>query len=475
MATIHDSFNVDSKFGENTLSSLGLTTDPLTIDFGTEVRTGYNVLGDTENLTSGDLLDDENDAGAIVSETKQVNDSEMASEGGYIPTYDELFPSLPTGHGELSAPSPTGESKKAGKWGQSGGRPAIKSSSVTQVFQISLGQQKYGSEKAIGEKSHAQICREVMEKTETTVDISISKDQTLTLVVMGKPENVNKAKKILLDKFQTRVTLELNIPKEHYKYILGKGGKSLQSLAEHTSTNIQVPKQDDESETIKISGTVENVEKARLEIQLISDEKAKLSIERINIPKVYHPFVSGPDNQNIKTMVGDSNVKVNIPPSHVENDEIIITGEKNAVLAASNMVRAIYEEKARTTRTLSVEVKKEQHKWVIGPKGAGLAEIFRNYGVVVEVPPIEEMCDTITIRGDEVQLVHALSAVLEKANSIITTAVPAPKQIHKYIIGKKGSNIRKISADHPNVQILFVNEKDCIELQGPPEDVKRRV
>eukprot|EP01135_Chromosphaera_perkinsii_P002133 Nk52_evm67s217 gene=Nk52_evmTU67s217 len=473
MATIHDSFNVDSKFGENTLSNLGLTTEPLTMDFGTEVRNGYNVMGDidNENLTSGDLLDEEN-ADGVGESSKPANSSELASEGGEVPTYDDLFPSLPTGQGEMRAAQASEPSGK-GLWANAGGKPAIKSSSVTQVFQISLGQQKYGNEKTIGEKSHAQICREVMEKTNTTIDVSISKDQTLTLVVMGKPEMVSKAKKMLLDKFQTRVTLELKIPKEHYKFILGKGGKSLQALAEETSTNIQVPKQDEDSDVIRIAGTVENVEKARLEIQLISDEKAKLSIERLNIPKVYHPFITGPDNENLKKIVGDSNVKVNIPPSHVENDEIIITGERNAVAAATSMVRAMYEDKAKNTKTLVVDVKKEQHKWVIGPKGAHLAEIFRNFGVVVEVPPIEEKKDKITLRGDGKQLAHALGEVLAKANSVVTVAVPAPRQIHKYIIGKKGANIRKISEEHPSVQVLFVNEKECIELQGSPESVEK--
>ena len=44
--------------------------------------------------------------------------------------------------------------------------------------------------------------------------------------------------------------------------------------------------QDMNSDEIKISGTKENVEKAKHEIQLISDEQSKLAFERLNIEKV---------------------------------------------------------------------------------------------------------------------------------------------------------------------------------------------
>lgn len=41
----------------------------------------------------------------------------------------------------------------------------------------------------------------------------------------------------------------------------------------------------------------------------------------------------------------------------------------------------------------------------------------------------------------------ALSMVYEKANSVLTATVDAPNWIHKYIIGRKGANIRGITQD----------------------------
>ncbi len=52
----------------------------------------------------------------------------------------------------------------------------------------------------------------------------------------------------------------------------------------------------------------------------------------------------------------------------------------------------------RKCATVSVEVKKTQHKYVIGPKGAGIAEILQDTGVSVEMPPSDSAKETITLR-----------------------------------------------------------------------------
>ena len=52
----------------------------------------------------------------------------------------------------------------------------------------------------------------------------------------------------------------------------------------------------------------------------------------------------------------------------------------------------------RKCATVSVEVKKSRHIYVIGPKGTGIAEIFQDTGVSVEMPPSDSAKETITLR-----------------------------------------------------------------------------
>lgn len=49
--------------------------------------------------------------------------------------------------------------------------------------------------------------------------------------------------------------------------------------------------------------------------------------------------------------------------------------------------------------TVSIEVGKSQHKYIIGPKRGTLNDILRETGVSVEMPPTESSSETITLRG----------------------------------------------------------------------------
>ena len=51
--------------------------------------------------------------------------------------------------------------------------------------------------------------------------------------------------------------------------------------------------------------------------------QAKQASERIQIPKIYHPFINGPNGEVAKALIGDKkNVRINIPPLSVMKDEL---------------------------------------------------------------------------------------------------------------------------------------------------------
>lgn len=104
-------------------------------------------------------------------------------------------------------------------------------------------------------------------------------------------------------------------------------------------------------------------------------------------------------------------------------------------------------------------MRKSQHKYVIGPKGGTIQEILALTGVSVEIPPTESDSETITLRGDPDKLGVALTQVYEKANSVIFAEVEAPRWLHRFIIGRKGQNIRKITQDLPKVRITKIFKK----------------
>ncbi|XP_056217860.1 vigilin-like [Falco biarmicus] len=235
------------------------------------------------------------------------------------------------------------------------------------------------------------------------------------------------------------------IPKEHHRFVIGKKGEKLQDLKLKTATKMQIPRPDDPSNQIKISGTKEGIEKARHEILLISAEQDKRAVERLEVEKVYHPFIAGPYNKLVRELMQDTGTRIDIPPPSVNKTEIVFTGEKEQLAQAVARVKKIYEEKKKKTTAIAVEVKKSQHKYVIGPKGNSLQEILEKTGVSVEIPPTDSSSETLILRGEPEKLGQALTEVYAKANSFTVSSVSAPSWLHRFIIGKKGQNLAKIT------------------------------
>merc|ERR1711892_583344 len=188
---------------------------------------------------------------------------------------------------------------------------------------------------------------------------------------------------------------------------------------------------------------------------------------------IYHPFIQGANNCNTNAMLEKhAGVRINIPPLSVMKDELSIAGEKEGVLAVKADIIVIWKDMEKKCSTISIEVKKSQHRYVIGPRGNSINEILADTGVFVEMPANTTDSETITLRGPQEKLGLALTKVYEKANSVVNVSVACPSWLHKYIIGKKGAGIQKISQDLQKVHIVF-NEDDSIKVDGPPDEVEK--
>jgi len=381
-------------------------------------------------------------------------------------TYDDLFPQLPG-----KAPN-AGENNPLGsKWGS---KPKmIIPPTVTQVFHIPI-EERRGTGGFGADDSYKKL-KTVMEKSGAKIEMSTgSKDQSLTFLITGKQESVLKARRDLLAQFQTKASSTITIPKEHHRYILGRGGTNLQDLETRTATQISIPKANDNTDKITITGPKDGIEKAVHELQQISDVQSKQAYEVLNVLKIYHPFINGPNGEYVKQMLVDyPDVRINIPPLSVMKDEISVAGEKNGVLAVVEKIKEISKVLERKATTVSVEVKKSQHKYVIGPKGNAINEILQDTGVFVEMPSSDSPSETITLRGPQEKLGLALTKVYEKANSVVSYDVSCPTWLHKYIIGRKGAGIQKLTGELQKVHVEFMDSGNSIKIEGPPEEADK--
>ncbi|XP_077357340.1 vigilin [Festucalex cinctus] len=390
----------------------------------------------------------------------------VPEDEAYIPTYLEAFPPLP----EKGAPGEkAGEAAPA--WGSK--IKPIKASVITQVFHVPLDERRYKDNSQFGEGEEAKVCLDIMQRTEAHIELSLAKDQGLSIMVTGKLDSVMKARKDIVARLQTQASATVVIPKEHHRFVIGKNGEKLQELELKTATKIVIPRSDDPSANIRVTGTKDGIEKARHEILLISAEQDKRAVERLSLEKAFHPFIAGPHNRLVQELSQETGARISVPPPSLPKDEIVITGEKEAVALALGRIRAIYDDKKRKTTTISVEVKKSQHKYIIGPKGNTLQEILESTGVSVEMPPLDSGSETIILRGEPDKLGPALTQVYSKAKSVMVVDVTAPAWLHRFIIGKKGQNIGRITQQLPRVHIEFTDGEERISLEGPTEEVEQ--
>jgi len=114
----------------------------------------------------------------------------------------------------------------------------VKSSNITQVFRVAPEERKYRElNSRFGEQAEqAKICADIMQKTCAHIEMSVSKDGTLTFLITGKEEAVLLAKRMISSELQTQASASLSIPKEHHRFILGKNGQKLSALEQNTGT-----------------------------------------------------------------------------------------------------------------------------------------------------------------------------------------------------------------------------------------------
>lgn len=130
-----------------------------------------------------------------------------------------------------------------------------------------------------------------------------SKDHSLTIVVTGKRAEVEKARGLVVSELQHKAQREVRIPKDHHRVLIGKEGKKLQQLEKETTCRILIPGKDSPSDVIRIVGPRDGIEKAVHHILTVSDEQSKLAQEHLVIPKVYYPFIKGPNNETLDDLV----------------------------------------------------------------------------------------------------------------------------------------------------------------------------
>lgn len=163
-------------------------------------------------------------------------------------------------------------------------------------------------------------------------------------------------------------------------------------------------------------------------------------------------------------------VMVSFPRSGTQSDKVTLKGAKDCVEAAKKRIQEIIED-LEAQVTMECAIPQKFHRSVMGPKGSRIQQITRDYNVQIKFPDREETpahgvepaiqengdeagegreadpgsprrCDIIIISGRKEKCEAAKEAL--EALVPVTIEVEVPFDLHRYIIGQKGSGIRKM-------------------------------
>lgn len=327
------------------------------------------------------------------------------------------------------------------------------------------------------EMEQSKILKEIMQKTNTKIEVTTTKDGALNFCIIGKEQCLKAAKNLVLNDFQTSVTLTVSVPKSIHGRLLGPKGTRLASIQDETQTKIAIPRKEDDSDIIKIVGLKANAEMAVHSIQKYAREFAGKAVEKVTVERIYLLFITGPFNENLKRweeMGAKVSTSGGILPNNNDRetgqaDKVTFTiiGETTAVTQVKDEIQQIYEDKKKKCTTVNIEVKKAQHKYILGPGGQNLRNLFAKTGVSVELPH-ESESETITLRGERSKLAPALSELYTQAHSETDEFLEVESWLHKYLIGPRKTFI----LDFKSMGVEVKSLDDKIRLHGPPTEVE---
>lgn len=90
------------------------------------------------------------------------------------------------------------------------------------------------------------------------------------------------------------------------------------------------------------------------------------------MPKIYHPFICGPKNENVERLIKETGAKINVPPPSVMKDEIVISGDKDGVAKCKDEIMRVYMDKVKITYNHLSTIHQSNYPYI------GVFQIFSN-------------------------------------------------------------------------------------------------
>ncbi|XP_032745428.1 LOW QUALITY PROTEIN: vigilin-like [Rattus rattus] len=297
------------------------------------------------------------------------------------------------------------------------------------------------------------------------------------VIIMGSVESVEKAKTQLLklaEEEQAKNYCEkIRVKSQYHQFLVNKNGGNISQICDETGACVLFPNHTNkDQESLTITGTEESVKEVQKRIEDLVKGFENEVDDSILINRRFHHYFVMRRGQLLKEMTEEyGGVAITFSYAGRQNTKVTIKCAKPCVEAAKKHIKAIFEPLGSQVTTRYV-IPQNFQPFIMGPITSRIQQIARDYKVEIKFPDIEkpainmdlatqekgkekwkkpakDLCpnsprksDTIFISGQ----VENCKAATEALASIIpvTAEVHVPLHLHPYIIGNKGSGLRKL-------------------------------
>lgn len=260
----------------------------------------------------------------------------------------------------------------------------------------------------------------------------------------------------------------LLVAKKFHKNIIGKQGKTINDIKSRCNVLIDIPDSSSDGQIIKITGTANNVKRAKDEIMKIESELAKIDQAEVKIPKSTYKYLIGQKGANISSLRNEFEVAIQFPDEKSDSEKVIIRGDAEQVAKCKVKLMEMASQKIENFYTESIKCAKENRKYLVGRQGQTRQDFQVKFSVTLNIP--EDGDSDISVIGKKENVKVAMTELEKIIKNLddqkeITTSLP--KEFHKRLIADRYLN--KIMNDY-NTKVTLPpvsDETDSCKLKGP--------
>lgn len=286
--------------------------------------------------------------------------------------------------------------------------------------------------------------------------------------IEGSKAGVAEAKRELremVDKLENERTKDVYVDNRYIKSLIGVKGEKIREIRDKfEKVFITLPDQGQKRSPIKLRGPHDDIEKCEKYLLRVIKEIAESSyVDEVHIFKQFHKYIIGKGGANLRKIRDETQTTIDLPAEGVDSDVITVRGRRDNVEEAVRRIRQIHDEKANIVSD-EVTIPPKYYNSLIGAGGKLIHAIMEECGgVIIKFPAADSDSDRVVVQGpaEDVQRAKAqlLAHASERELTSHTAQVKAKPEHHKFLIGKNGSNIKKIR-EQTGARIVFPTEKD---------------